>query len=30
MINLVVSLPIRSGPGILMKVSVREHRVLND
>jgi len=28
-IDLVVSLPIRRGPGVLMGVSVREHRALN-
>ena len=27
-INLVVSLPIRRGPGVLTNVSVREHRAL--
>jgi len=29
-INLVVSHPIRRGPGVLMNVSVREHRALNN
>jgi len=29
-INLVVSLPFRRGPGVLMNVSVREHRDLNN
>jgi len=29
-INLVVSLPIRIGPGMLMNVSVRDHRALNN
>jgi len=29
-INLVVSLPIRRGPGVLMNVAVREHRALNN
>jgi len=28
--NLVVSLPIRRGPGVLMNVSVQEHRALNN
>jgi len=29
MVNLVVSLPTRGGPGFLMNVSVREHCALN-
>jgi len=29
-INLVVSLPIRRGSGVLMNVSVQEHRALNN
>jgi len=29
-INLVVSLPIRRGPGVFMNVLVREHRALNN
>jgi len=29
-INLVVSLPIRGGPSLLMNVSVREHRALKN
>ena len=29
-INLAVSLPIRRGPGVLMNVSVWEHRALNN
>jgi len=29
-INLVVSLPVRRGPGVLMNVSVREHRALKN
>jgi len=29
-INLVVSLPIKEGPGVLMNVSVQEHRALNN
>ena len=29
-INLVLSLPIRRDPGVLMNVSVEEHRALND
>jgi hypothetical protein len=29
-INLIVSLPIRTGPGELMNVSVREHRAVNN
>jgi len=28
-VNLVVSLPIRRGPGVLMNISVRERRALN-
>jgi len=30
MINLVVSLPIRRGPGLLTNTSVQEHRALNN
>ena len=30
MINLVLSLPTRRGPGVLMNVSVGEHQALND
>ena len=29
-INLVASLPVRRGPGVLMNVSVREHRAINN
>jgi hypothetical protein len=29
-IDLIVSLPIRRGPGVFMNVSVREHRALNN
>ena len=29
-INLVVSIPVRRGPGVLMKVSVREHPALKN
>jgi len=28
--SLVMSLPIRRGPGVLMNVSVQEHRALNN